>query len=64
MILYNTTEVSHLKVGTLVLNRIHQIVTFFTDVKNLHDFFKFSTGMANFYKMLGIFRFVITILEE
>jgi len=33
-------------------------------VKNLHDFFNFFTGVANFYKMLGIFRFVITTLKR
>jgi len=64
MILYNTTVMSHLKVGTFVFDRIHRTVTFFTEVKNLNDFFKFSTRVVNFYKMLSIFRFVITILKE
>jgi len=38
MILYNTTGISHLEVGKLVFDRIHRVVTFFTEVKNLHDF--------------------------
>ena len=34
---------------------IHYIITFFLiDVKNLHDFFNFLTGVAKFYKTLDI----------
>ena len=44
---------------------IRNLVTFFfIDMKNLHDLFSFPTGVANFYKILGRFKFVITAVKR